>query len=331
MVVGKTYPSISQSDIDNISEENILTACLHITKIPCVINSPFRKDSHASFSLYLDAKGKVKYLDFATKEHGDIWNLLQKLWKCCYKEALTRVCSLCMENNTAIQVQGHHAKRPLSCNSFSTEIMVKTRAWKDYDIQYWSSYGVSLPWLQYAEVFPISHKTVVKTNRKTKEKSQITFKADKYAYVFIERKEDNLQLKIYQPFNTKGFKWCSKMDGSVVSLWTKVPQMGDRIVICSSLKDALCIRTQLGIPTLALQGEGYNISDTAINELKRRFKKVFISFDTDKAGIEDAKILAQKTGFVNIVPDLGSCKDYSDWYKSLYDKEDFQKLNSLFT
>jgi len=330
MVVGKTYPSFSQDDLDNICEENVLTACLNITKIPCVINSPFRKDNHASFSLYLDAKGRVKYLDFATKEHGDLWDLLQKMWNCSYKQALSRACSACMKSKTTLKRQNVSTKKLPLCSSFSTEIKVRTRAWKDYDIEYWSSYGVSLPWLQYAEVFPISHKTVIKTNKKTKKKSHITFKADKYAYVFVERKEGDVQLKIYQPFNIKGFKWCSKMDGSVVSLWTKVPEQGDRIVICSSLKDALCIRTQLDIPTLALQGEGYNLSNTAVNELKRRFKKVFISFDTDKAGKKDAEMLASKTGFINIVPNLGSCKDYSDWYKSLLDKEDFQKLNSLF-
>ena len=120
------------------------------------------------------------------------------------------------------------------------------------------------------------------------------------------------------------------MDASVISLWTKVPEYGDRIVICSSLKDALCISCQLHIPAIAPQGEGYNISDTAANELRRRYKKVFISFDTDKAGLEDAKKLSEKTGFQFVVPDLHGKKDFSDYYKSLEDKQEFKKLESLF-
>lgn len=120
------------------------------------------------------------------------------------------------------------------------------------------------------------------------------------------------------------------MDGSVVGLWTKVPEYGDRIVICSSVKDALCLSCQLHIPAICLQGEGYNMSDTAIKELKRRYKKVFICFDTDDPGKEDSKELAKKTGFTNIIPDLGKEKDLSDYYKSLKNKEDFKKLETLF-
>lgn len=120
------------------------------------------------------------------------------------------------------------------------------------------------------------------------------------------------------------------MDSSVIGLWTKVPQTGDRVVICSSLKDALCVSCQLNIPTLCLQGEGYNMSDTAINELNRRFKKVFIAFDVDEPGTKDSIKLAERTGFINIIPDLGTEKDFSDYYKSLKDKSKFKDLINYF-
>ena len=120
------------------------------------------------------------------------------------------------------------------------------------------------------------------------------------------------------------------MDSSVISLWTKVPEYGDRIVICSSLKDSLVLSCQLHIPAICPQGEGYSISKTAASELRRRFKKVFICFDTDKAGREDAEKLAKETGFINVVPDLGNEKDLSDFYKSLTDKQQFKQLELLF-
>jgi 5S rRNA maturation endonuclease (ribonuclease M5) len=120
------------------------------------------------------------------------------------------------------------------------------------------------------------------------------------------------------------------MSDGVISLWTKVPEYGDRIVICSSLKDALVLSCQLHIPAIALQGEGYNISDTACNELRRRYKKVFICFDVDEPGKKDAKTLSEKTGFPFIVPDLGTEKDLSDHFKSLENKDEFKKLETLF-
>lgn len=327
MVVGKTHPSFD-FDIHSLDETDILASCFSISKIPCVISSPFRQDNHPSFAIYLDNKDKVKFIDYSTKESGNLWDFLKRLWSCDYHEAVEKVCASFQQNlhiqKIITQSSLRKAKGSLS------RIDVRIRAWKDYDIAYWNSYGVSLRWLKKAEVYPISHETITYTDKKTKQQSQFTFSVDKYAYAFIERKEGNLQIKIYQPYNTKGFKWCSKMDGSVVSLWTTIPEYGDKVIICSSLKDALCVRTQLGIPTLALQGEGYNISTTAINELKRRYKKIFISFDTDNAGIQDSKTLAEKTGFINIIPDLGKQKDFSDYYKALNNKEDFQKINSLF-
>jgi hypothetical protein len=151
--------------------------------------------------------------------------------------------------------------------------------------------------------------------------------ADKYAYVYVEFKEGKTTLKVYQPFNTKGFKWANRHDKSVISLWTKVPKSGDRVCICSSLKDALCLWANTGIPSLAIQGEGYGMSNTAINELKRRFNKVYILLDNDPPGLEDAKNLASKTGFINVVlPPFNEGKDISDLYHSLHDKNKFKEL-----
>ena len=106
-----------------------------------------------------------------------------------------------------------------------------------------------------------------------------------------------------------------------------MPTTADRVCICSSLKDALCLWANTGIPSLAIQGEGYLISNTAINELNRRFKNVYILLDNDEAGIKDAQKLASKTGFTNIVlPNINGAKDISDLYLSLHDKNKFKNI-----
>lgn len=329
MVVGKTSNSLSIAELfEKYSEIQILTTVFpEITSIPCKINSPFRADNNPSFGIYLDNDHHVKFKDFGDPDcHGSLLDLLCKKWNCSFQQVFTKILeAMTAEAETSISL------KPKQIKTFTrkevetlSKIQVAVRPWKEYDYQYWASYGIEKQWLRYAEVYPISHKIVTKQGKK------YIFPADKYAYVFIERKEGNLQLKIYQPFNTKGFKWCSKMDASVIGLWTKIPEYGDKVIICSSLKDALCISCQLHIPTLCLQGEGYGISDTAISELKRRYQKVYISFDTDIPGIQDSTRLAEHTGFINIIPDLGAEKDYSDYYKSLENKKDFQKLKSLF-
>ena len=155
------------------------------------------------------------------------------------------------------------------------------------------------------------------------------FGAAKYAYAFVEHKENNTTIKIYQPF-IKKYKWANGHNGSVISLWSKIPETGGRVIICSSLKDALCISCQLHIPTLAVQGEGYDLSTSAIENLKSRYKRIYVSFDTDSPGILNTKRLAERTGFIPIIPDLGNSKDFSDYYKALQDKQEFKKLEVLF-
>lgn len=326
-MISKGRKSEEFIDISNIRETDIAAYYLGVTSIPCLIHSPLRNDNKPSFSLYSNDGMTVGYIDFSTREYGSIIDLLSKMWSCSYIDAIKRVKND-MGNNVSLgaSIRERCYKRIPVRTSSGTDLKCKVREWRQHDIDYWSSYGISIEWLKYANVYPISHKIVVKDD------INFAFGADKYAYAYVEFKEGRTTLKIYQPFNTRGFKWANKHDRSVISLWTKVPLTGDRICICSSLKDALCLWANTGIPALAIQGEGYNMSDTAINELKRRFKKVYICLDNDKAGLEDAKHLASKTGFINVVlPQFEGGKDISDMYKSLNNKETFrQKILSLF-
>jgi len=116
-----------------------------------------------------------------------------------------------------------------------------------------------------------------------------------------------------------------------VSLWTKIPAKGEKVCICSSLKDALCLMSNTGIPSLAIQGEGYPMSQTAINELKRRFKKQYILLDNDLAGKIDAKKLQELTGFINLeLPQFEGGKDISDLYKAKGKEQFLKTIKTLF-
>ena len=335
MIVGKTSTSISIPELfEKYSEVAILTTVFpEITQLPCRIQSPFRTDNHPSFSIYVNNQNHICFKDHGEKNtRGGLLDLLCKKWDCTFNRAIPKILdTMSQKEGSDITYKVRQIKTLTRKESSElTRIEVKVRPWQKYDYDYWQSYGITRQWLKYAEIYPISHKIITKKDKETGRTSKYIFPADKYAYCFVERKEGNLQLKIYQPYNTKGYKWCSRMDASVISLWTKVPEQGDRIIICSSLKDALCISCNLHIPAIAPQGEGYNISDTAVKELKRRYQKVFISYDTDLAGIIDGQKLSEQTGFIQIVPDLGDCKDFSDYYKSLTNKEDFKHLETLF-
>lgn len=313
-------------DLGNLTEADIAAYYLNIRSIPALINSPLRKDNSPSFSIFSPDGINVNYRDFSTGECGRIWTLLSKLWNCSYREVQSRVYHDLGTKSYGTKIgSGDYSVHNIRINPI-IDIQCKTREWRDYDLEYWNSYGISLKWLKYADVYPISHKIVVKEDR------SLVYGADKYAYAYVEFKEGKTTLKIYQPFNKKGFKWANRHDKSVISLWTKIPMTGERVCICSSLKDALCLWANTGIPSLAVQGEGYGMSNTAVNELKKRFNKVYICFDNDKAGLIDGEKLSKTTGFINIVlPEFDGGKDISDMYKTFNDKKLFkQTILNLF-
>lgn len=327
-MIAKGNNSVSLEDIlSKVTEADILSYYLGITEVPCIINSPLRQDRRPSFGLYSPDGKRIYYTDFSTKDRGGIFDLLGNMWNCSYKEVLARINGDISKFNSSASIHKYTPCTVKSVSSYNkdTDLQCKVRDWRDYDIEYWRSYGIELNWLRYAEVYPISHKIVIKGNQR------YVFLADKYAYAYVEHKEGKVTLKIYQPFNKNGYKWSNKHDKSVVSLWTKVPEFGDKICICSSMKDALCLWSNTGIPALAIQGEGYEMSNTAISELKRRYKEIYILLDNDEAGLKDGLSLSESTGFTNLVlPKFEGGKDISDAYKVLGKKKWLELIIPLF-
>lgn len=325
MAVSKGESSVTLSDIlEKTTEASILSFYLGVSEIPCIIHSPLRKDNKPSFGLYSPNGKRIYFVDFATKDRGGVFDLLCQMWRCNYREVLTRINKdmpkLCSIGTLNVHKHILCTVRSTAECSQNSDLQCKVRDWSSYDVEYWESYGISIDWLKYAEVYPISHKIIIKNGEK------YVFKADKYAYAYVEHKEGKVTLKIYQPFNKNGYKWSNKHDNSVISLWTKVPEYGEQICICASLKDALCLWANTGIPSLAIQGEGYRMSNTAISELKRRYKQIFICLDNDEPGLKDAQKLAEETGFTNVVlPSFNGGKDISDLFKAK-GKEEFLKI-----
>lgn len=300
--------------LNKTTEADILNHYLGVSEIPILMSSPLREDRHPSFSLYSPDGIHIYFMDFSTKEHGDVVTLMSKIWNISRQDTILKLFNDISTPRNSI---------PVNISKSTSLLQCKVRSWEIHDIKYWESYGISLQWLEYAEVYPISHIII------TKDSNRSIINTDKYAYAFIEHKENKTTIKVYQPFNTRGYKWINKHDKSVVGLWEKVPVNGDIICICSSIKDALCLWANIGIPSIAIQGEAFTLSDTAIKVLRDRYKHIFICLDNDSPGIIDADKLSQKTGFTNIVlPQFEGGKDISDFYHVINNKQQFQSIIS---
>ena len=171
MLIGKTASSISIQELfQKYSEVQIFTAAFpEVTSIPCKISSPFRVDNNPSFSIYLDNDGHIKFKDFGDSAcHGGLLDLLCKKWNCSFRQVFDKILQLMAHSEVSAEgfspsVKSKQMKILTRKEaSESTKIQVAVRPWQKYDYDYWASYGIEKQWLKYAEIYPISHKIVIK-------------------------------------------------------------------------------------------------------------------------------------------------------------------------
>jgi hypothetical protein len=305
-----------------ITEKEIIESYLNI-RVPCKMRSPLRNDdNNPSFGFYF-YKGTLFYKDFGTGKSGNVFDFLKEYWYCndlheVYRKVYKELVIPRIKHESKTVVKANTAKKNKEnkkLNVKKSDIVVIPRSYEKHDLEYWNQFGITKKWLEIANVIPISHYIIGNTY----------YKAEKHAYAYLENKDDIITYKIYQPFS-KHSKWKSNNDKSVISLWTKLPNKGNILVISSSLKDALCIYANADIPAIALQSEGTMMKTQIIEELKGRFKHIVILLDNDTAGINYSQRLAESTGFTNVVlPKSKHYKDVAEYYVHLNDKKLFKK------
>ena len=292
------------------SDFDIAHKYLGITCVPEVINSPLRQDNNPSLGLFINSKtNSLWFKDFGSEEGGSLYDLLAKMWNVSKDKVYERILE---DMPTPALIRKHEAK---VYRKSAGKVEVRVREWKDYDITYWDSYGISLPWLKFGEIYSISHIIFTKNGH------SYPIPAEKYAYVYVERKDGIVSFKIYQPYS-KEYKWMSKHDSSVWDLWTKIPEKGDKLIITSSRKDALAIWSNTGIPALSLQGEGYIPKEHVVQQLKDRYNKVYVLYDNDFQSEENhgrmyGKMIAESFNITQIeISEKWKSKDPSDLVKN---------------
>lgn len=316
--------SISREDV-SLSDRDILTRYLGIhERLPVAIQSPLRDDdARPSFSIQ-EWNGIVTWKDFGTGESGNMVSLMAKLWNVTYSEALLKI-KLDTEAQIprASLIRRYNGKIHLTSNS---SLKVKVREWKDWDIEFWNSFGIPVKFAEWCNVHPVSHAFF--TREVDGRKDTVTVPMDKYAYAYFEWKDGRESIKLYQPYS-ETMKWLSKHDASVWDLWKQAflyaeKKSDEAVIITSSRKDAMCLWYNLGIPSMSLQGEGYIPKPQVINQVLDRFKKVYLWYDNDFSHKNDNPGQDNASGLVKLypklrnvcIPDSFRCKDPSDFVKT---------------
>ena len=121
--------------------------------------------------------------------------------------------------------------------------------------------------------------------------------------------------KIYRPLADKYTKWRNNLTENDIQGFKQLPKTGDILIITKSMKDVMCLY-EMGIPAISPSSESTFIPDKALNQLKKRFKRIIILFDRDTAGVKYLRKMSLKTGLEGmLVHKKFKAKDISDAVK----------------
>jgi len=281
--------------------------------------SPLReKDDKHSFGFFIGENNEICFNDFVLGK-GDCIRFVEKMFGLSHFEALSKIAIdanldgyFIVKNTfkTNVNTSNVSKTRKEIMQELNQSYLGKTsRPMQLFDYVFWNKFNINKSTLEQYRVQAIDYihvgidKKIIKT--------------DKYAYCFIEFKDGKETYKIYQPFSTN-YKWLSSHNESIWQGFQQLPPKGDILIITKSLKDVMSIKNTIGIPAVALQSESMTPKESVIEQLKNRFKKIFILYDNDfdkeqNWGRIFGKKLADKFNFIQIeIDEEYKSKDFSD-------------------
>lgn len=288
------------------------------------MSSPFRNDTHPSWSIFRSNVGRLMWKDFATGDSGDSVKFVQTLFDLTYKQTLQKIWDDLIKD---------HGLRPIPRKVQSAEkisipktiIGIKRKYFTKADDEYWGQYGINRNTLKHFNVYPIE---TFWTNDKP---GTLTYSPTSplYAYKIYDK------FKIYKPYaSNRANKWrnnCSSFDMQGLE---QLPETGELLIITKSLKDVMVLYDH-GYIAVAPQSEQSPIPKSIMENLKSRFKKIIIFFDYDEGGLQGAKKLSEKYDIPSIfIPlhylEIYGAKDISDFKKEMGENKTSKLLKELF-
>ena len=214
-------------------------------------------------------QSQYKFKDFSTGKGGNKIDLVKELFNLDYSKAVFKITQ---DYNKFIVEKGEYTQSTIKPEAkYKVDSVIK-RDWNNNDKKFWLQFNIGEDILNKYNVTAVDYYHMVKEDNK------ITIQQP-YIYAYLSKNE---VYKIYQPRNKK-FKFI-KVKPHLQGL-DQLEYKQPYLVICSSLKDAMCLK-QFGynIEVIAPDSENTIIKPYIIENLKSKYKKVITLFDNDTAG-----------------------------------------------
>lgn len=284
--------------LSKVTEYDIYSAYIGNFKVGMIYNSPFRQDKNPSFGCYYSRTTKqLMFKDHGTGDCGNVIKFVSLLTGLTnYSDILNNIVNkLKITNNTQLV----SSKQYIS--SKETVIGVVRQDFTLTDTNYWSQFNISLDTLKKFGVSSIKYYLcdgIVKGIYKDTNPM--------YAYKVYNH------FKIYRPLADKYTKWRNNLTENDIQGFKQLPKTGDILIITKSMKDVMCLY-EMGIPAISPSSESTFIPDKALEQLKKRFKRIIILFDRDSSGCKNSIKIKNQFGIKPLfINKKFKAKDISD-------------------
>jgi len=337
----KSKRTLADKLFDEIADYDIYCELIgYDISISKPIISPLRDDDDVpSFSIFIP----TKYSDLREEElwwrdfrggSGNVFKFTKIFAKLHYNviletqkeviEFLDLQLDLGIFNNTNVK----YKKRTIDLEALkeTKEILFTSRPYTERDILWWANYGVDKELLQKYDVRSIKYLLDEKFNI-TK---RISIYNLAFAFVIYDK------VKVYMPEAHASKKWRNTCPSEYIQGWR---QLGDSdvLIITKSLKDILVFKSFMNVDVIAPQGESMGFSDVMMEDLKSKYKYIFVVYDYDTAGKLGAEKLEasgclKRFVSVDINPDTErpDDKDISDYIDNHSFSNGIKRMQDMF-
>lgn len=295
------------------SEETYMEHYLGIPVKKGLFKSPLRKDNTPTCAFFRDSAGRLVFKDFRGDFYGNFIEVVKYKYNVSYSKALAIIANdFGIRKNINFPVNKSCIKEYTNSKFEKTEgsiIKVKVKDFTEEELKWWGKFGISLNTLKKFFVFSLE---LVYLNNEIFSFS--TSKKFQFGYYYPTKDKEKQLWKIYYPMNKK-YRFITNYKKSIIQGIHNMPKNGEYLVITKSLKDVMCLY-ELGIPAIAPNSENQFVSDILYSKLKEKFKKIFLFYDSDLAGISNMNKIRKKfpDTIPIYIPRKYKAKDISDFY-----------------
>ena len=300
------------------TEETYMAYYLGIPVTKGLFISPLRSDNHKTCSYFRGKSGNLYFKDFATGQCLTFEGVVMLKYSCSYKEALNIIAKDFgyIKGTSPIKT---FKVQPKFEGDKQTFIQVEIKDFAEHELKWWNSFGITKNILKKFNVF--SCKSVFLNSNLHSQSSQ---HMPIYGYYF-GKKENIEQWRIYYPKKTS-FRFVGNVSSKTVQGYRQLPKNGKLLIITKSMKDLMSLYAY-GISACAPNSETIFMTDKMLEDLKTRFERIVVLFDTDIPGISAMRKLKKKYPELEyfFIPRKYKCKDFSD-LRAMYCEKETKKL-----